>query len=88
MSNQDETTANQLTEVFTQALQLFHDRGYGDVQLEMPAMDLLMDHSLSLGPVGLASVLSILAEEGGTVTKPQAAAALSQFLEAQIGMNY
>jgi hypothetical protein len=88
MADRDDAT-DRLIEVFTQAVQLLRiNHGLdSEVQLEMPAMDLLMDYSLTLGPAGLAAVLSNLAEEGGLVTEPQAAAVLSRFLKVKFRTN-
>jgi hypothetical protein len=65
--NEDET-ADQITSVFSQAVQLVRDRGLGpEVNLEMKAMDLLLDFVLVLGAEGVADVLTIIALEHGTV---------------------
>jgi hypothetical protein len=78
MATEDETV-DQLTSVFTQAIRLLRDRSKGEVALEMPAMDLLMDYSLLLGPARLAAVLSTLATDK-PATRPQVAAALNCYL--------
>jgi hypothetical protein len=51
------------------------------LEMEMEAMDLLMDHAALLGPGGLADVLSILALDRAVVTRAQAALAVRSCLE-------
>ena len=82
--NEDDKVADELVSVFTQAVGLLRERGLRSLQMEMEAMDLLMDHMLLLGPEGTADVLSVLALDPAVdvVTRAQAAVAIECCLEA------
>ena len=78
-------TVGQVVHVFTRAIQLAPKRGLGNVEIELEAMDLLMDYALLLGPEGLADVISVLALEhkGAPITRAQAKLTTSCCFDAE-----
>jgi hypothetical protein len=73
-----------LIRVFVEAVQLPRNWGFdGEIEMDVEAMDLLMDHALSLEAEGLASVLVMLTTELSPATREQAAAAVNCWFAAE-----
>ena len=84
----EDKAVTQITEIFVQARGLLRCRlvGTGKLDLDPAAMDVLLDHTLQLGPEGLANVLMILTLDwDGTrpIKRRQAEAAVHAQLMAE-----
>jgi hypothetical protein len=78
--NEDEIS-KQIVAVFEQAKELARQRGVArNTTMDMPAMDLLLDHALDLGPDGLFDIVTMLAvHDGEPITRTQMAVALNRY---------
>jgi hypothetical protein len=85
MDKDEDEVVGRIVCVFSQAIGKLRKRGLCPLEMKMEAMDLLMDHATSLGPEGLADVMSILALDRavGVTTRAQVALSVSSYLETQ-----
>ena len=83
----DDAVVGRITAVFEQARSLARERGeyVRNPELEMPAMELLMDYALQLEAAGLVDVAAALA---ATTDKPITEAQMRAAIDRHLGARH